>query len=365
MKYAADIVQVMINKFLSLNQTITNFNIGSRIRSLFESIGLGIEEIWFRIDTMYQGLFAVTAKEDDLDDRAMELGIQRKGPQKSSGYVRFYGAANTEIPLETIASTDPDIEPIVEFVSTEKKYIAATGHVDVPFEAKEAGKQGNVEAEKVVYLPQSIAGVSEIKNIDAIAGGDDTEDDDTLRKRNVLRWYTMSFGGCEESFRSWAMEVVGVADAQAIVCWAGSGTVKIIVWGKDEDEKLIPGSDTLIENVQSYIDARRPICSGITVAKPTGILVNVFISLVVEDGYTFSVVAENVKNAVTNFFDSLGIGEDLLLSKLLVGVMEVEGVEDAQILYPKANVECGVGETIMLGQCYVNPKGWEQEYVVW
>ncbi len=89
MKYASDIYQTIRNKFLILNQTITNFNVGSRIRSLFEAVALAIEEIWFRIDSMYQGLFAATARITDLDLRALELGVQRCAAQKAAGYVRF------------------------------------------------------------------------------------------------------------------------------------------------------------------------------------------------------------------------------------------------------------------------------------
>jgi len=90
MKYATDIYEVIRDKFLTLNQTITNFNVGSRIRSLFESVALAIEEVWFRIDTMYQGLFAATARNGDLDLRALELGITRRPAQKATGYVRFW-----------------------------------------------------------------------------------------------------------------------------------------------------------------------------------------------------------------------------------------------------------------------------------
>jgi len=91
MKYASDIYQTIRDKFLTLNQTITNFNVGSRIRSIFEAAALAIEEIWFRIDAMYQGLFAATARDDDLDLRALELGVSRRAAQKATGYVRFSG----------------------------------------------------------------------------------------------------------------------------------------------------------------------------------------------------------------------------------------------------------------------------------
>ena len=365
MKYADEIAQVMINKFLELNQTITNFNIGSRIRSLFESAGLAIEELWFRIDTMYQGLFAATAHETDLDRRALELGISRRAAKNSTGYVRFYGTQSTVIPEDTICSTDTDIEPIAEFLTTEAKTIPAAGYIDVPVQAKEAGELGNVEAEKVIYLPQSIGGVTEIKNLYAIAGGTEQEDDELLRKRIVLRWYGTSFGGCEESFRSWALEVEGVAEAQAIACWQGPGTVKVYIWSKDETGKLIPGSSDLIEDVQEYIDERKPICTSVTVAQPTGVLVDVFVHLTIASGYVFTTVHENLRNAIISFFNNLDVGDDLIKSQLLAALMAVAGVQDAKIGNPKNNVACSGSETIMLGRCSVVSDEGVQQHVIW
>lgn len=365
MKYAAGIYEVIRDKFLTLNQTITNFNIGARIRSLFESVALAIEELWFRIDTMFQGLFAATAHGNDLDLRAMELGLSRRAAKKATGYVRFTGTQSTEIPEGTICSTDPDIDPIAESLSTEKKIIPAAGYIDVPVEAKDAGEEGNVEAGKVIYLPQSIGGVTSIENLNAITGGADQEDDESLRKRIVLRWYGTSFGGCEESFRTWALEVDGVAEAQAVACWKGPGTVKVYIWSKDESDKLIPASDTLISTVQTYVDERKPICTSVIVAKPTGILVDVFVHLECESGYTFATVNENVRSAIITFFNNLGVGEDLIVSKLLAAIMAVTGVKDAKIGVPKANVNCESTDTIMLGRRSVVTKSWETQYVMW
>ncbi|MGB3341335.1 MAG: baseplate J/gp47 family protein [bacterium] len=365
MKYASDICQVMINKFLQLNQTITNFNIGSRIRSLFESAALGIEEVWFRIDTMFQGLFAATAHNSDLDLRALELGVSRKAAKKATGYVRFTGAQSTEVPEGTVCSTDPDIDPIVECLTTAQKTIPAAGYIDVPVEAKVAGEEGNIEAGKIIYLPQSIAGVTAINNLYAITGGADQEEDESLRKRIVLRWYALSYGGCEESFRSWALEVEGVAEAHAVACPLGPGTVKLFIWSKNEVGNLIPGSSELIDDVQNFIDERKPICTSVIIAQPTGILVDVFVTLEVLSGYVFSTVNENVRSAIIIFCNTLGVGDDLIVAQLLAAIMAVEGVKDTKIGTPKDNITCAPTDTIMLGRCGVVDKTWERQYVVW
>jgi len=272
---------------------------------------------------------------------------------------------NETIPVGTVCSTEPDIDPVVEFLTTEETLVVGGSYADIPVEAKEAGESGNVEAEKVTYLPQTFPNIGEIKNLQPIAGGADEEDDESLRKRIVLRWYGTSFGGCEESFRTWALEVDGVAEARAIACWKGPGTVKIYIWSKDESNKLVPASDTLISTVQAYIDERKPICTSVTVGKPTGILVDVFVHLECESGYAFTTVSENVRSAIISFFNDLGVGEDLIVSKLIAVIMGEDGVKDAKIGVPKANVDCESTDTIMLGRSGVVAKSWEKQYVVW
>ncbi|GAH48035.1 unnamed protein product, partial [marine sediment metagenome] len=168
-----------------------------------------------------------------------------------------------------------------------------------------------------------------------------------------------------ESFRSWALEVEGVAEAQAIACWLGPGTVKVYIWSKDETEKLIPGSSDLIEDVQEYIDERKPICTSVTVAQPTGVLSDVFVHLTAAPGYVFATVSENVRNTIISFFNNLDVGEDLILSQLLAAIMAIAGVQDAKIGNPKNNVECSATETIMLGRCSVVSDEGVQQHVVW
>lgn len=252
----------------------------------------------------------------------------------------------------------------MEFLTTEEKTVVGGSYVDIPVEAKNAGEEGNVEAGKVTYLPQELPNVT-ITNSNAIAGGTEEEDDESLRKRIVLRWYGVAYGGCEESFRSMALEVTGVAEALAVACYLGPGTVKILIWSKNEAGSLVPASDTLVDAVQDYLDERKPICTKVLVAQPTGVLQDVFVYLEVDSGYTFAVISESVKAAIMDFFDDLDVGDDLIVSKLLAAIMAVMGVKDAKIGKPKDNVSCSVLEKIMLGRVAITTRAWESQYVTW
>jgi len=355
MKFVNDIYQTIRDKFLTLNQSITNFNVGSRIRSLFEAVSLAIEELWFRLDAMYQGLFASTAKDEDLDWRGLELGIIRKPAKKSTGYVRFYGDEDTPIPLGTVVSTNPNIEPTIEFITLAAGTIPAIGYIDIQVESKETGKKTNVEANKVIYLPESIPGVTEIKNIAAISGGEDIEDDESFRKRVVLRWYQSCAGGTEEFFRSTVLQVNGVVEVRVIACGRGPGTVIIYPWSKDAEGKLIPASDSLIADIEEYLEDKRPLCIQLFIQKPLGILQDIFLYLKVEDGYAFPTVADSVRGAIASHFTTLLPGETLLIARLYDVVMDVEGVYDIKVEIPKMNIEPALTETVILGRCQIQP----------
>jgi uncharacterized phage protein gp47/JayE len=354
MKFAQYWYELIRDKFLSLCQSITNFNPGSRIRSIFEAAGLALEELSFRLDAMYQGLFASTAKFDDLDWRGLELGVTRKPAKKSNGYVRFYGDADTKIPEGTIVSTNPDIEPVIEFISLETKTIIED-YIDVAVEAKETGRQGNVEAEKANYLPESISGIGEAKNISAIAGGEDIEDDESYRKRIVLRWYELSSGGTEEFYRSKTLGIEGISDARVKSCAYGPGTVLIYAWSKDTSGKLIPVSDSKLEEIKDYWDEHRPLCIKIYSEKPTGIIADLFLFVKPATGYVFTTISDLVAGVITNHFNALVPGQGLILNKLIAEIMVIEGIDDLKLEIPKTNLYPAATETLILGRVQIQP----------
>jgi len=352
MKTAEQIYGKIRDAFIGLNSTITNFNVGSRIRSLFEAVALAIEELWFYADRVYRSLFVVTATGEDLDLRAQELGLQRYSAQKATGIVKFTGEDGTSIPAGTTVSTDPSVDPVVEFITLEDAVISG-GVAFVKVEAKEAGLTGNVEAGKITYLPKPIEGVSSVTNPSPTSGGLDEEDDESLRKRCVLRWYSLSYGATENALRSWALEVPGVAEAKVVSAWQGPGTAKVLVWSKNTEGKLVPATDDIIEAVQAIMDERRPVTTQITVAKPEGTLVNVVIEIACKEYYNYADVAEGVKSAVKQYFDSLNPGEDVLIAKLIAVAMAVEGVENVKVDSPAHDISVSEDETAILGKCVV------------
>ncbi len=354
MKTAEQIYEKIRDAFLGLNTSITNFNVGSRIRSIFEAISLAIEELWFYAERIYRSLFVVTATGEDLDLRAQEMGIVRRQAQKARGWIKFTGGSGTTIPQGTVVSTNPNVDPVVEFVTLEDAQISDDGYVEVEIEAKEPGLQGNVEAGRICCLVTNVPGVDSVTNETATSGGLDDESDEELRKRCVLKWYSLSYGATENALRAWALEVEGVVEAKVVPAWQGAGTAKVLVWTKNASGKLVPASEQLVEQVQALMDERRPVTTQITVEAPEGTLVDVVVAISIKSGYNFSDVTDAVKSAVESYFDSLKPGESVLKARILAAVINMDGVENARVDAPREDVAIAEGETAILGRCLVN-----------
>ena len=356
MKSAQNIYERLKANFVALAADITDFNVGSVIRSLLEAIALGLENLWFYADRIYQACFVATARGDDLDLRAAELGITRKQAAKARGWVRFTGDNGTVIPAGTIVSTSPSVDPVAEFKTTQDVTITG-GSVSAPVEALAAGRSGNVAQGKITYVPQTIPGVNSVTNPVATAGGADTETDEELRSRCVRQWSSTAAGATAEYFRAKALEVEGVAEAQVIGCHPEPGCVLIRVWSRDEEGRLVPGSPQLIEDVQEYLnrDDVRPVCIRVAVEAPSGVPVDVDVWVSALGGYEWTDVAQAVRGQILGYFETLGPGDDVLVSRLIDVVMEAEGVYDAVVMKPRTNISIADADTAIAGEIKVLP----------
>lgn len=190
-----------------------------------------------------------------LDYHAQTRGMSRRPAVKASGYVQVLAKAGTEIPVGTVFSTVADDNTeYVEFVSVESGTIESdTEAVTLAVEAVEAGTGGNVSARSVTLLGTKISGVSSVDNAEAITGGTDEEDDESLRERIVEfdRTRSVSFVGSVSDYKRWALEVPGVGSATVIPAQDDSGLVTIILTDSNGD----PANELLRESVYNHIQS--------------------------------------------------------------------------------------------------------------
>ncbi len=292
-------------------------------------------------------MFATTATGEYLDKHAMERGLQRKGAVKATGVVTFWAdqalTNDIWIPKGVVVSTNgPDVK---KFVTTEVALLNKNEvSVMVPVEAQEGGEDYNVAASSVKVLVTPPVGITSVTNKKAFTGGLGAETDEQLRERVLYSYKDISNGTNEVYYRRLAESVSGVYSASVVSQQRGSGTIDVYVSGKGEK-----AGTEVVSKVQKLIDENREINVDVKVSEATVSAVSYTLELTVEDGYSFSAVSSKVKDKLTDYILSLGIGAPVLLSDLGDVVYHTQGVKNYSFVdsfsydvYPHSDERCEV-----------------------
>jgi uncharacterized phage protein gp47/JayE len=108
-----------------------------------------------------------------------------------------------------------------------------------------------------------------------------------------------------------------------------------------------------LETVDDLVDSIRSAGIQYEVLQPDYVSISSTIDITLEDGYLLSDVDVDIKTAVSEYINSLDIGYNVLLSKIIQAVFTIEGVSDVEItaiakdavpVSPVANVTVGDDE---------------------
>lgn len=179
-----------------------------------------------------------------LDHHAKGRRIYRKAANAAAGKLTITATAGTVIPVGSIFSTaSVNGEPSVDYETMEEAKVPESGSVTVDVQCVQAGIIGNTQANTVVMVSNSLSGITAVTNEEALTGGTEEEDDESLIQR--IDAYDRSLGdsfvGSAADYKRWALEVSGVGDATVIPAQDTSGVVTIVVTdanGKPATEQL-------------------------------------------------------------------------------------------------------------------------------
>lgn len=98
--------------------------------------------------------------------------------------------------------------------------------------------------------------------------------------------------------------------------------------------KTIYGDDTDLTSFPGYGAA------GIIfhILAPTVEQINVQLSVTTANNVTISAIENDIKSAVDQYVNNLGLGEDVIIEQIRAGVIAIPGVTDVSVLIPAANV---------------------------
>ena len=282
---------------------------------------------------------AATSTGADLDSWMADYGLTRLPATAATGAVTFSRATATNqasIPVGTLLTTADGVQFTVIADTNQAAYASAVGAYIIPagttsitasVQAVIAGSGGNVLASTVTQIAAAIQYVDAVTNAAAFTNGIDAETDDALRARFVL--YLGSF----EKGTKGAIEYALAAMQQGITysfvenqTYAGASQPGYFYVVVDNGSGTPPSS--LITAAGTAVDAVRPLTSTFNVYSPVVVTANVACTVTAQAGYTLATVQAAVVTAVTNYINSLTLGQTLEWSYLFSIIYAVPGVQN-------------------------------------
>lgn len=328
---------------------LTNFNVGSVIRTLVEIYAEVAAELYAFIGDVLKQAYLATATGYWLDLKAREYGVTRKVAVKTAGQVVFKRNQprneNFPIPAGSIVATG------VDQGGTERKYFTTTQavlpagalQIALPVIAEHEGKAYNVGPGAIRRMKTFIKGIDAVENPTGwiTREGADEESDESLRRRTFLAWEELARGGTKAAYMSWALSVTGVKNV-----WVndslprGQGTVDVYILGESGSPP-----PALIAEVQAVVDANKPITADALVRAPSTVQIPVAAHVTPRRGFDAAVMDAEIRRRLGILFsgehdpalpwlEPLGVGRDVIRMQVIEVVMSVDGVYNLDLISP-------------------------------
>jgi len=265
---------------------------GSMLQTALGAGAYALEEFYLELNQVQNGAYLQTAVGRDLDYLAVLANVRR---YPASAATRL-GVFNIDVPIGSRFSTIDGADS-VNFTATQR-----IGDGQYQMTCETAGTIGNQYTGPILPIT-FIQGLTRAELTDILTPGDDTEDDESLRKRAIDALNEQPFGGNIADYRRVVMEIDGVGGLQIYPTWNGGGTVKLSVIGAD----WMPAPEQLVETVQNTVDpppnqglgyGTAPIGAAVTVTAPETVSVDVSAALTLGPGYTIGQLSRPAQRAI-------------------------------------------------------------------
>lgn len=365
-KSRTSIVASMINRITALSDELTDFNIGSKIRTILEAVGSELDEFYQALlKGLYEAIPVAIYK---------TFAFSREEATASSGYVTFTRIPGTTSEINISEGTTVAIPNSDYQYATVGDYTLASGEatIDVLVACTTTGDGTNCLANTITEIVDFIHDdIASVTNNSAFTDGTDIENDSD-RKTRFQEWLNTLARATKESI-AYGAGTVQLTNDTGIVT---EEVKNVIVWEPciDEDDNTKVGYvDVYLWNgvdgaSTELISKTKQVLYGYTGDdgnkvpgwKAAGIILSVYAvstdnidvtgEITLEDDYEESSVETDLGTAIDEYFSGLAIGETLIWGQLYEKMMAVDGVEDLALTAPAAN-------TATTDWNYINIKG--------
>lgn len=230
--------------------------------------------------------------------------------------------------------------------------VSTAERVVIPAEAEDYGEKYNVLGNTIVTLTDVPDGVVAVTNSSAFVGGTGEETVEDYRIR-LLRAIRSPNTGSAEDLRRWAEEIEGVESASVYTNdnlgtpTNGHATTRISGPGG-----TIPPQD-VIDAVLSNQESKDLANITLHVGTFDALATSISVSVTLEFGFGLPDVEQGVENALTDYVNSLAVGETLRVTGVIAAVLSVPGILDVQVNDPTSNQATGADEKRTVGSISV------------
>jgi len=363
------IVERMIEYYkqkLEVGETrVTDFNEGSEIRNLLESIAVDLYDL---LEDNYEATkiaFISSAYGEwlDLHGENPLINLPRDTGSEASGFVTFtipdVRTVDIVIPEETLLiCEDNDLEYVTD---CEAVIVAGDTSVDVYCTCLTVGEDGNCPANTITVIDEDTVDDSvEVTNKEAFSEGTDYEEDDEYQERLLSAIRIDNFGSIGY-YQDLGNNIDGVHDI--LLVNDETYTRKILVNG---DEKPVP-ENVLVNVLQEFTKPENIVLGhNFIVDVPEYIVLNLKLDLVVEYEFEDELIVNRLNSyfngGVTDDgfdFEGFSIGEKLNETQLYSCLESLDGVlrASATILDDNssiADLTVNNNQIIKLGSVVIN-----------
>ncbi|WP_081628556.1 baseplate J/gp47 family protein [Novispirillum itersonii] len=212
----------------------------------------------------------LSAEAEYLERWGAVWGVSRKQATVAAGLVNFSGLPGSVVPAGTTLLRTSDN---ASYYTTAEAEIPPSGAASVPVSSSDAGAAFNCAPGAQMTIPLALSGVQSSAVVASITGGTDQEQDGKpytkqgYRGRILDRIQTPPHGGSAGDYRVWALEYPGVTRAWVSAGEMGAASVTVRVLMDDLYTNGIPPEE-VTDDIQLYIDERRPVTAVVYVVSP-------------------------------------------------------------------------------------------------
>lgn len=345
MAYARPTLTELIDRVIAdISSRVTGVDGAVLRNSLLGIIGRSeagaVHMLYGYVDWVARQVMPDTAEQEFLERWCAIWGISRKTSNYSAGLAQLQGAVGSVLPAGTVLQRQDGVQ-----YTTQADEVFTGTTISAAIIASAPGADGDAPAGTAVFLLSPVVGVQSTASLPiASTGGEDVETDARLLARLLDRIRKPPQGGSEADYVTWALQVAAVTRAWVYPRQMGAGTVTVLFVCDDSDD-IIPDPAKVAE-VQSHVDANRPVTAEVFAAAPIEAPINPSIALRPNTAVVQAAVRDELLDLLSR--DAIP-GGTILISRIREAVSLAAGEDDNAVIYPAADVANATGHFPTLG----------------